>query len=131
MRDDEVPQDGNVTLGGHTKAVYARAADGRIRMVESVGWEVEEIVTRQAVEECDRLTAQTRALALSGQASPLHYHMHRARMDEPLLSQVSGIWEWRVRRHLRPEIFARLRPGLLQRYAEALGLTVAQLKKVD
>ncbi len=131
MRDDEVPQDGNVTLGGHTKAVYARAADGRIRMVESVGWEVEEIVTRQAVEECDRLTAQTRAQAQSGLASPLHYHMHRARMDEPLLSQVSGIWLWRVRRHLRPEVFARLRPALLQRYAEALGLTIEQLKKVD
>src|SRR6218665_1758957 len=130
MRDDQVPQDGNVTLGGHTKAVYAKAADGRIRMVESVGWEVEEIVTRQAVEECDRLTAQTRTLALAGQASLLHYHMHRARMDEPLLSQVSGIWQWRVRRHLRPEVFARLRPALLQRYAEALCLTAAQPKKV-
>lgn len=130
MREDEVPQDGNVTLGGHTKAVYARSADGRIRMVESIGWEAEEIVTRQAVAECDRLTAETLAQVRAGQASPLRYHMHRARMDEALLSQVSGIWQWRVRRHLRPDLFARLSPRLLERYAAALGLTVEQLHKV-
>lgn len=131
MREDEVPQDGNVTLGGHTKAVYARAADGRIRMVESIGWEAEEIVTRQAVAECDRLVAETRAQVLAGQASPLRYHMYRARMDELLLSQVSGIWRWRVRRHLSPQGFRKLSPKLQALYADALGITVAQLQKVD
>jgi len=131
MRDDQVPQDGNVTLGGHTKIVYARAADGRIRSVESIGWEAEEIVTRQAVAECDRLVAETRAQVQAGQASPLRYHMYRARMDEPLLSQVTGIWRWRVRRHLRPQGFRKLSPKLQAVYAEALGITVAQLQKVD
>lgn len=131
MREDDVPQEGNATLGGHTKAVYARAADGRIRMIESRGWEVEEIVTRQAVDECERLAAEAQAQARIGLASPLRYHMYRARMDDTLLAQVSGLWRWRVRRHLRPDIFARLSPRLMARYAEALGLTVEQLRKVD
>lgn len=131
MRDDEVPQEGNCTLGGHRKAVYARGDDGRIRLVASAGWEVEEIVTRQAVEDLDRLAEDARQRALAGRTSPLEYHMHRLRMDVPLLSQLTGLWQWRIRRHLRPEVFAGLKPALLARYAEVMGLDVEALKKVD
>jgi hypothetical protein len=131
MRDDEVPQDGNCTLGGHRKAVYARGDDGRIHLVASAGWEVEEIVTRQAVEDLDRLAADARQRALAGQTSALEYHMHRLRMDVPLLSQLTGLWQWRIRRHLRPDVFAGLKPALLTRYAEVMCLDIAALQKVD
>lgn len=131
MRDDEVPQEGNCTLGGHRKAVYARGDDGRIHLVASAGWEVEEIVTRQAVEDLDRLAEDARQRVLAGQTSALEYHMHRLRMDVPLLSQLTGLWQWRIRRHLRPEVFSGLKPALLARYAEVMGLDVDALKKVD
>ena len=45
-----VPQEGNATLGGHRKAVYARDADGQMVIAASRGWEVEEIVTSHAVQ---------------------------------------------------------------------------------
>jgi hypothetical protein len=45
-----------------------------------------------------------------------------------LLSQVTGIWQWRIRRHLRPANYARLPERLKQRYAQALGLSVEQLQ---
>jgi hypothetical protein len=54
--------------------------------------------------------------------------MYARRMDLLLLAQSTGIWRWRIRRHLRPDIFARLSPDLLTRYAEALGLTIQQLQ---
>ena len=44
MRERDVPQEGNATLDGHRKAVYAVADDGKVRLVASRGWEVEEIV---------------------------------------------------------------------------------------
>jgi len=131
MREDEVPQEGNSTLGGHRKAVYARGDDGRIHLVASAGWEVEEIVTRQAVEDLDRLAEDARQRVLTGQTSALEYHMHRLRMDVPLLSQLTGLWQWRIRRHLRPDIFAGLKPSLLSRYAEVMGIGIEELKKVD
>jgi hypothetical protein len=53
--------------------------------------------------------------------------MYRARMDVPLLAQASGLWRWRVRRHLRPDVFARLSSALRARYAEALGMASDQL----
>jgi hypothetical protein len=128
MLEKEVPQEGNATLDGHLKAVYARSADGRLRIVQSAGWEVEEIVTRQAVDDLVRLAQDARKRALAGITSPLEYHMHKARMDVPLLSQATGIWQWRIRRHFRPDIFARLNSTLLARYGEALGLSVGQLQ---
>ena len=131
MLDSEVPQDGNSTLDGHRKAVYARGADGKLHLVQSAGWEVEEIVTRQAVDDLKRLAEDARQRVIAGQTSPLEFHMHRVRMDVPLLAQASGIWQWRVRRHFRPEVFARLSPAVLGRYAEAMGLSVEQLKTTE
>ena len=131
MLDSEVPQEGNSTLGGHRKAMYARGADGKLHIVQSAGWEVEEIVTKQAVDDLLRLTEEARQRVLAGLTSPLEYHMYRVRMDVPLLSQASGIWQWRIRRHFRPAIFAGLSASLLATYADAMGMTVEQLKKAD
>ena len=50
---DAVPQEGNATLAGHRKLMYARAADGRVVGVASAGWEAEEIVTLHAVDAID------------------------------------------------------------------------------
>ncbi len=130
MLESEVPQEGNATLGGHRKAVYARSRDGRMQIVQSAGWEVEEIVTRQAVDDLARLAEEARQRAAAGLASPLEYHMYKARMDVPLLAQVSGIWQWRIRRHFRPTVFARLKPALLARYGEALGVSAEQLRGI-
>lgn len=131
MDVDQVPQEGNRTLGGHRKALYARGADGQLGLVASRGWEAEEIVTRQAVEELERLAADARQRARAGTGSALEYHMYKARMDSLMLAQVTGLWHWRVRRHLRPEVFRRLRPALLARYAEALGIDAATLTGTD
>jgi hypothetical protein len=131
MLDSDVPQEGNATLGGHRKAVYARGADGKLHIVQSSGWEVEEIVTRQAVDDLNRLAAEARQRAAAGQSSALEYHMHKARMDLTMLAQTSGFWQWRIRRHFRPAVFARLPAKILARYASVMGLSIEQLKEVD
>jgi len=131
MRERDVPQEGNATLAGNRKAVYAVADDGKVRLVASRGWEVEEIVTRQAVQDLERLAQEARGRARAGLTSPLEVHMYRARMDLALLSQTTGLWRWRIRRHFRPRVFARLSPALRQRYADALGLTPEALGRID
>ncbi len=131
MRERDVPQEGNAVLGGYRKAVYAVGDDGKLRIVASRGWEVEETVTRQALEDLERRAADARSRALAGRASPLEYHMYRARMDVALLSQATGLWRWRVRRHFRPAVFARLPQRLRRRYADALGIDPASLGRVD
>jgi hypothetical protein len=130
MKAEAVPQEGNATLGGHRKLMYARDANGRCVTVGSRGWEAEEIVTAHAVEALAALAARSRERVLAGEAAPLEYWMHARRMDVALLAQASGFWRWRVRRHLRPRVFAALGARQLARYAEALGLTAAALKQL-
>jgi len=130
MDIDAVPQEGNATLGGHRKAMYARDAEGRIVIAPSRGWEAEEIVTSHAVDTLQAQAADALAQVRAGTASPLAYWMYVCRMDVALLSQTSGFWQWRVRRHLKPEHFARLSASQLARYADALGKTVDDIRQV-
>ena len=130
MDIDAVPQEGNATLGGHRKAVYARDGQGRIVIAPSRGWEAEEIVTSHAVDTLVAQAEAARQRVRAGVASPLEYWMYACRMDVALLSQTSGFWQWRVRRHLQPAHFARLSDSHLQRYADALGKAVDQLRHV-
>ena len=57
--------------------------------------------------------------------------MYRARMDVPMLAEAAGLWRWRVRRHLRPQVFARLPLVLKRRYAEALGIAPQALERLE
>ena len=130
MEIDAVPQEGNATLGGHRKAVYARDANGRMVIAASRGWEAEEIVTSHAVETLHAQAEAARERVKAGRASPLEYWMYERRMDVALLSQTSGFWQWRVKRHLRPVGFAKLSSKQLERYAQALGLSAASIQQV-
>jgi hypothetical protein len=127
---DSVPQEGNATLGGQRKAMYARDAQGRMVIAPSRGWEAEEIVTSHAVDALAALAQAAKARVLAGTSSPLEYWMYTCRMDVALLSQTSGFWQWRVRRHLQPEHFATLSPKQLGRYADALGVPIDTLRRL-
>jgi hypothetical protein len=127
---DAVPQEGNATLDGHAKLMYARDAQGRVVTTCSRGWEAEEIVTSHAVDVLVVQAQAARERVARGLASPLEYWMYERRMDVALLSQTSGFWQWRVRRHLQPKHFAALSQKQLARYSEALGLPVSTLQSL-
>lgn len=130
MDVDAVPQEGNRTMGGHRRAMYARDKDGRIVIVPSRGGEVDETVTLQALELIHDMTEAARARVLAGETSPLEYWMYAQRLDLPQLSQVTGYWQWRIRRHFNPRRFARLPEKILKNYAWVMGITVEQLQKL-
>ncbi len=128
MKTDEVPQDPTTTYGGVRKLLYAVDEKGEYTGVRSQGWDVENYVTQAAVEELHRLSEAALARARAGETSPLEYHMFAQRMDLATLSATTGIWAWRVKRHFKPAVFARLSEKMLARYAFAMGVTVDQLR---
>lgn len=130
MRFDEVPQDDSRIYAGHKKVLYAQDAAGNYVTVQSSGWVVEEAATCDAVAEYQNLAEQARLQVRAKNQSPLLYHMYRSRMDLPLLAQVSGLWQWRIKRHFKPRHFARLTSAQLQRYADIFDIPVAELKTV-
>lgn len=128
MKRDEVPQDQVAHYGTARKAMYALDRDGHYVTVASTGWEAEATVTGDAVAEYARLASEARTRVERGESSPLEFHMYDRRMDPPVLAQSAGIWQWCLRRHLRPAIFARLSEKRLRAYAEALGISLENLK---
>ncbi len=103
----------------------------RIVIVPSLGGEVDETVTLQALDRIKEQTGEAKARVLAGQSSPLEYWMYAQRLDLPQLSQVTGLWQWRIRRHFAsPNSFAELSPKVLQNYAWVMGISVDQLKKL-
>jgi hypothetical protein len=130
MKTQQVPQDDSPTYCGLQRMLYATDAEGRYRRVLSTGWDAEADATALALEEqrCQTRLAWERARA--GLSSPLEYYMVRQRMDVALLAQAARRWKWRVRRHLRPEVFARLADSSLAVYGEALGISAEELRRV-
>jgi len=130
MKAQEVPQDNNSIYEGEKRALYAVRDDGEYGVVASSGWEVEEEATHQAVLELQRLADEAYEACEKNEVSPLAFHMYDKRLDMLSLSQATGLFQWRIRRHLKPAIFTRLSDKLLARYAEVMGISVAELKKL-
>ncbi|XKH01053.1 hypothetical protein LG325_13340 [Marinobacter nauticus] len=130
MKLDEVPQDDSKAFEGQRKRLYARNADGEYTTALSSGWEAEDVVLDQAVEEYNRFTREARQRVQQGLSSPLEYHMYAHRMDLTVLAQATGLFRWQVRRHLKPAVFDRLGPRKMQRYEEAFQMTAEQLRSL-
>jgi len=126
MRKDEVPQDEGIAEG-LKEVTYAVDEEGRYTLVPSAGWEPKNISNYQAWEQIARQVDKARAAVEAGKLSPLAFHMARNQMDTGLMAQYMGLFRWQVRRHLKPAVFARLKPELLAKYAAMLRTTVEEL----
>ncbi len=126
MRTEEVPQDEGIAEG-LKEVTYAVDEAGRYVLVPSAGWEPKNISNHQAWEVIAAQVEAARGAVLTGRQSPLAFHMARNQMTIPLMAQYMGLWRWQVRRHLRPSVFRRLPPALLERYAAMLRTTVEEL----
>lgn len=127
-----MPGDDRVTKAGTPERwsrilTYRPGADGHVEARRDDGFEDVGMVHDRAWEIIHRDAADAWQQARDGRSSPLYYHMVANLLDVEGLAQCVGLWTWRVRRHLRPDVFRRLGPALLQKYAWALRLTVEEL----
>ncbi len=130
MKIDDVPQDDGSCYGDIRRLTYAVGEDGRYQGVPTKGWRGEIDATNVAIELANERIRDTWQRVRAGELSPLAYHLEFARMTPGLLAMDAGVWAWRVKRHLRPAIFAKLSPTLLARYAEVLGTDVDTLRSL-
>ncbi|MDP2852755.1 MAG: hypothetical protein Q8O28_00760 [Smithellaceae bacterium] len=129
MKVNEVPQD--ITYyEGVKRACFALNDEGKYVVVASIGWDDEAVVNGLAVDDLAATLEDTRKAVLAGVKSPLCYHMERRQMNPEILAKTAGIATFRVKRHFRPEIFAKLKLSVLDRYAQALAITKQELMTV-
>ncbi len=129
MKKNEVPQDKGI-LGHWHEIRYAVDDDGRYVLCPSSGWEPANIANQQAWELIRKQVEEVLKKIEAGELSPLAYHMTKNQMDEGLLAKYAGISCWRVKRHLRPSVFKRLRKSVLERYARVFDIPPEELSTI-
>jgi len=128
MKRKDVPQDKG--LFGHWHGInYAVDDQGRYTKVPSAGWTPQSIANELSWEPFREAAEDARVEVQDGRKSPLAYYMACHLMDAALLARYVGLPAWRVRRHLRPDIFRKLKPGLIRRYAKVFGMDTEELKR--
>lgn len=129
MRKENVPQD--VGLAGPMReVVYAVGCQGEYETVCSYGWDPKTVALRQAWDRILKELAAVKDRVAAGELSPLAWHMARHQMPPALLAKYVRINRWRIRRHMKAGPFRRLKPALLARYADALGLSTDELAQI-
>lgn len=129
MRKKDVPQDAG-TLGPWHQVRYAVADDGSYELVPSAGWDVVDTANAEAWADIREQAEAALERVRKGESSPLAFHMVVRLMDDSILAGYAGLARWRVRRHLKPKVFAKLPQRILIKYAQALGLSPEELCRV-
>jgi hypothetical protein len=132
MKKENVPQDDNKTYSGYsTKVVYALDDTGGYTKVKTTGWEAEEVVLRDVVDDFQHQAEAARKRVLAGQTSPIEYYMHKKFLDLAGLASGMGLAKWRVRRHFKPSVFKKLPTSMLQRYADLFDIELEMLTRFE
>lgn len=131
MKVEEVPQDGEYLDKTNLREVcYALDEQGNYRQVFSVGWQAKNDALSLTWEHIFEEAETTRQEVLAGKKSPLAYHMKRRLLNVKTLSAYAGVPKKTVRKHLHATAFLQLDESILQKYAGAMSITVAELKKI-
>jgi hypothetical protein len=132
MKKAEVPQDNEGLLEGKLREVcYAVDESGNYVTVLSTGWTPKNAALKQAWQVVNERVEDVKRKVLEGKLSPLSYYMEKNIMNIKLLSQYTGIKKWRIRRHLKPKVFDKLRDETLAKYATAFDISVDSIKSFN
>jgi len=130
MEVKNVPQDNSSTYSNNKKAIYAADEDGSVKVVGSTGWEAEEIVTKQALQDLLQNAKDAYEEVKNGDKSTLYFHMYDVRMDLQVLAESTGFFKWTIKKDFSPSKFAKINQKRLDTYAEAMGKTSQELLKL-
>ncbi|MGB5751171.1 MAG: hypothetical protein WBM69_29650 [Desulfobacterales bacterium] len=131
MKIKEVPQDDIKAFKGFgTKAIYAVDENGRYARTSTSGWEAEEVVLRDVVDDFAKMAEDAKTRVFKGETSPIEYYMNKYYMDLPALARGMGLARWRVKRHFNPNVFNKLNRKMLQQYADFFNTDIDTLKNI-
>jgi hypothetical protein len=132
MKEKDVPQDLQYFKDKVIRDVmYAVDESGNYKPVVSDGWSVKNdalsVVWDDIREQCEKIRKQVENKELS----PLAFHAKKNLLDINMLSAYSEIPKRKVKKHFNYDNFMKLDEKTLMKYADALRITIDELKKVD
>lgn len=130
MKVKDVPQDKDENYEGHSKIRYGRSDDGSFEPVKSSGDIIEKEATACAWDDIKDHVRQTYEMVKRGELSPLAFQMEKELLEPQLLAANVGLYTWRVKRHLKPQVFKKLNQKILKKYADYFEMSVEDLKTI-
>jgi hypothetical protein len=133
MKREELPQDLGA-LGKITGEVcYVVDESGNYTTQLSNGWEVKSLALEVAWQDVEQRIQEAHKKVINKEASPILFFMELRVMDISIVAAYTGFWKWRVKRHLKYDVFQKLSPAKLAKYAELFEVSQEELKtmKVD
>lgn len=131
MKKEEVPQDKSTLAKANIKdMVYAVDKDGEYTTELSTGWEPKSIALDNAIQDIEERTEAAKERFFNNESSPIAYYMELHKMDIPILASYVGLWQWRVKRHMKPSVFRKLKTKTLQKYADVFEISIEQLQRI-
>lgn len=134
MKKSEVPQDDEAVYEnkfGNGLLKYATEENNEYTTVQSVGWEPEIVALKQAWEEVELKISEAREMVEKGQSSPVYYYMEKKLLDPGILASYMNKWQWQIKRHFKPNVFAKLDQKTLAKYASVFGISTDQLMDIS
>lgn len=130
MKIGDVPQDRGMITDNRREICYAVDENGNYVLAKSAGWEPKNVANSQAWDIIRDQIQETLKKIEAGTLSPLAFHMVNNQMNVSLLAKYMQLSRWRVRRHLKPAVFNRLKPDTLKRYADIFEIDVSSLSQI-
>jgi hypothetical protein len=129
MKENEVPQDEDL-LKVTREIQYAVDENGNYVQIKSTGWKIKNEILKQVWQSVDDESEEAGQAVLKGDKSPIFYYMKKNLLDISTLAKYVGILKFRVKRHLKPDVFADLNEQILEKYASFFEISIEELKKV-
>ncbi|WP_117883530.1 hypothetical protein [Aureibaculum luteum] len=132
MKKSEVPQDkSNLESANFRELCYAVDENGEYTTENSTGWDPKTIALNNAIQDIKERIDAAKKRVVANESSPIDYYMEVNKMDLPILASYVGLWQWRVKRHFKPQVFKKLNTKILQKYADVFDITIEQLQDID
>jgi hypothetical protein len=127
MEKDKVPQDEGITAGITREVQYAIDENGKYVKTFSKGWEPKNIVNDLAWEDIQEMVDEADEKIKAGKASPIMHFMAKNLMNITLLADYAELSKWKVKRHLKPKGFKKLKQEQLEKYAKIFNISTEEL----
>ena len=116
MKKENVPQDRSALAKLTKELSYAVDENGNYITTLSNGWEVKAEALDIAWDDIKQRISDARAKVEKGEASPILFFMELRLMDVGIIAGYTGFWQWQIKRHMKPAIFAKLSEKKLQKF---------------
>ncbi|WP_250255775.1 hypothetical protein [Chryseobacterium sp. Marseille-Q3244] len=132
MKKQNLPQDeSNLKSANMTEVLYVTDENDNYTTANSTGWDAKKAALDESMELIYERIEEAKQNVANNTVSPIVYFMEFNKMDLGVLASYVGMWQWRVKRHFKPNVFKTLSKTALKKYADAFGISVNELKNFD